>query len=91
MGWLIALAVLILLGCLPLGIKACYDAAGPSVALIIGPARVPVFPGKKKAKRKKFGLTLKSRKLFKRKLRLLKTRRTLLIKQKKPCTILKKF
>ena len=53
MGWLIALAVLILLGCLPLGIKACYGAAGPSVALIIGPARVPVFPGKKKEEKTK--------------------------------------
>ena len=53
MGWLIALAVLILLGCLPLGVKGIYGADGPLVALIIGPVRVPIFPAKKKEKKPK--------------------------------------
>lgn len=52
MGWLIALAVLILLGCLPLGVKAIYSADGPLVALIIGPVRVPIFPVKEKTEKK---------------------------------------
>ena len=48
MGWLITLAILILLGCLPLGIKGIYSADGPLVAIIIGPIRLQVFPAKKK-------------------------------------------
>lgn len=52
MGWLIALAVILLLGCLPLGVKAVYSADGPLVALIIGPARMQLYPGKKKKEEK---------------------------------------
>ncbi len=50
MGWLIALAVLIALGCLPLGVSAIYEAAGPQVRLLLGPIKFKVFPGKKKEK-----------------------------------------
>ena len=52
MGWLIALAVIILIGCLPLGVKGCYAASGPDVAIIIGPARIPVYPAKTKKNKK---------------------------------------
>lgn len=48
MGWLIALAVLILLAMLPLGVSAVYNAQGPLVRLIIGPVRIVLFPKKKK-------------------------------------------
>ena len=53
MGWLIALAVLVLLGCLPVGISAIYDVSGPLVRLIAGPIRITLFPTKKKDKPKK--------------------------------------
>ena len=48
MGWLIALAVIVLLCLLPLGVSARYEQSGAMVRLIIGPARITVFPGKKK-------------------------------------------
>lgn len=50
MGWLIVLTVLILLGCLPLGVSGKYDVAGPSVKLLIGPAGIGLFPKAKKEK-----------------------------------------
>ena len=53
MGWLIALAVLVLLGCLPVGISAIYDVSGPLVRLIAGPIRITLFPTKKKDEPKK--------------------------------------
>lgn len=52
MGWLIALAILVMLGFLPLGVKGVYGASGPSVDLLIGPVRIPVFPTRKKEKAK---------------------------------------
>lgn len=51
MGWLIALAVVILLACLPLGVAARYDSGGPQVKLIAGPIRLTLYPGKKKEKK----------------------------------------
>ena len=48
MGWLIALAVIVLLAILPLGVSAVYDEAGPLIRLIFGPVRLQVFPAKKK-------------------------------------------
>lgn len=48
MSWLIALGVLILLGCMPLGISAVYDSDGPVVKLLTGPMRFTLFPRKKK-------------------------------------------
>lgn len=53
MGWLIALAVILLLGCLPLGASVRYDADGPLVRLIAGPIRIQLFPAKKKAEKVK--------------------------------------
>ena len=53
MGWLIALAVIVLLGFLPLGISARYEGGGAMVRVILGPARFTVFPGKKKAEKEK--------------------------------------
>ena len=53
MGWLIALAVLILLGCLPLGVRGIYAASGATADLLIGPVKIRVFPGKKKEKAEK--------------------------------------
>ena len=53
MGWLIALAVVIGLAVLPLGISAKYDAEGPLLRLIAGPVRITLFPGKKKEKKHK--------------------------------------
>lgn len=51
MGWLIALAVILLLAILPLGVSAAYNASGTKVALIAGPLRICLFPrGKKKDK-----------------------------------------
>lgn len=52
MGWLIALAVLVLLGCLPLGIRGIYAESGPTADLLIGPVKIRLFPGKKKKKAK---------------------------------------
>lgn len=48
MGWLIALAVMAGLAVVPLGVSAKYDADGPMVRLIAGPARVTLYPTKKK-------------------------------------------
>ena len=44
MGWLIALAVILLLGFLPLGISVCYDAEGLLARALIGPAGLTVYP-----------------------------------------------
>ena len=49
MGWLIALAVIVLLAILPLGVSAIYDEAGPLIRLIFGPVKLQVFPAKKKS------------------------------------------
>ena len=55
-GWLIALGVVVLLACLPLGISAAYQAEGATVRVIVGPVRFLVYPsGKKKSKDKKEG------------------------------------
>jgi hypothetical protein len=47
-GWLIALAILVLLAILPLGISVCYDAQGPVVRVIAGFLKIKVFPAKPK-------------------------------------------
>lgn len=52
MGWVISLAVLVLLGCLPLGISGIYEAAGPTAKLLVGPVRIALYPRKKKEKTK---------------------------------------
>ena len=52
MGWLIALGVLILLGCQPLGVSAIYNADGAIAKLIAGPIRIMLYPWEKKEKEK---------------------------------------
>lgn len=51
MGWLIALGILLILGCLPLGISGIYEASGPIARLLIGPVKLTVYPRKKKKKK----------------------------------------
>ena len=49
MGWLIALAVIVFIAVLPVGISALYDSAGPRVWVLIGPFRWKVLPSSRKA------------------------------------------
>ncbi len=53
MGWLIALAVLVGLAVLPLGVSAVYGEAGAQVAIIAGPVHIRLFPKNKKKKPEK--------------------------------------
>ena len=53
MGWLIALAVIVLLAILPLGVSARYDAAGVDMKILLGPLRLSLHPGKEKPKKEK--------------------------------------
>ena len=53
MGWLIALGIVVVLAILPLGASVIYDSNGPVVRIIAGPAKIQVFPMKKKAKKEK--------------------------------------
>lgn len=48
MGWLIALAVVLLLAALPLGVRASYLEGGPKLVLLVGPVRYTLYPRKKK-------------------------------------------
>ena len=51
MGWWITLGVLILLGLIPLGASAKYNADGAIVRLIVGPVRITLYPRPKKEKK----------------------------------------
>ncbi len=53
MGWLIALAILVLLAILPLGASVLYDEDGLRVRIVAGPLKIQVFPLKKKPKKDK--------------------------------------
>lgn len=44
MGWLIALVVLVLLGCLPLGASVRYNKGGLRVWLLVGKIRITLYP-----------------------------------------------
>ena len=48
MGWLIALAVIVLIAVLPIGISARYGESGPLVWLWIGPLRMRAYPSRKR-------------------------------------------
>ena len=50
MGWLIALAVLCALVCMPIGIRAIYRYADSGVWLLIGPVKIRLYPRKQKGK-----------------------------------------
>ena len=53
MGWIVLLAVLVLLAILPLGASVLYDAEGARVRVVAGPLKIQVFPMKKKPKKDK--------------------------------------
>ncbi len=53
MGLWISLGVLLLLGLLPVGAHVRYDSEGPYCALVLGPIRLQLLPGKGKDKTKK--------------------------------------
>lgn len=52
-GWLIALAILVLLAILPLGVSVRYDADGAVIRVIAGFLKIKVFPTKPKEKKEK--------------------------------------
>lgn len=51
MGWLIALAILILIGFIRVGVLVRYDADGPLLRLILGPLKLTLVPDKKKSRK----------------------------------------
>lgn len=53
MGWWIALAVVVLLAAMPLGVSAQYSADGPLIKVIAGFIRLKIFPAKPKKKKPK--------------------------------------
>lgn len=53
MGWLIALAVIVCIACLPVGISARYDEKGAFASLITGPIHIPIYPARSGKKDKK--------------------------------------
>ena len=52
-GWLIALAVVVGLVMLPLGVSAKFDSAGPLVRIIAGPVRLKLFSAAKRERKPK--------------------------------------
>lgn len=44
MGWVVVLAVLVLLGCTPLGVKLIFNVSGFTVDFTIGPVKKRVYP-----------------------------------------------
>lgn len=50
MGWVIALAVVVILAILPLGVSVIYEESGTGVWVLAGPLRLRVYPVKKKEK-----------------------------------------
>ena len=53
MGWWITLGVVTLLAILPLGVRVCYDSAGPLVKVVLGPVKIKVYPRPKKTEQPK--------------------------------------
>ena len=53
MGWWITLGVVTLLAILPLGVRVCYDSAGPLVKVVLGPVKITVYPRPKKTEKPK--------------------------------------
>lgn len=53
MGWLVAIVAVAVLMMVPVGIRAAYNPSGAKVSLIVGPVRVILHPGKKKASNSK--------------------------------------
>ena len=65
MGWLLALGLLVLLACLPIGIRIVYAAAGLKVWLYVGPVALGLYPYSKQkgksSKKQKPGKSASSR------------------------------
>lgn len=53
MGWLIALAILVLIACIPLGVSVIYNKSGAILRLLIGPFSILLYPQKKKKEKTK--------------------------------------
>lgn len=53
MGWLIALAVLVSIAVLPIGIRGVYRESTAGVWVLIGPLKFRLYPAKPKAKKNK--------------------------------------
>ena len=53
MGWLIALALFLLICVIPVGALIKYDSQGFLVRLVAGCFRFTVYPGKKRKKKEK--------------------------------------
>lgn len=45
MGWVIVLVALVLLGCLPLGVRIVYDTSGFMADVMLGPVKRHLYPG----------------------------------------------
>lgn len=52
MGWLITLAVIVLLAILPFGVRAVYDENGAFIWLLFGPFKLRLYPAKPKRNKK---------------------------------------
>ena len=52
-GWLIALAIIVLLAVLPLGVSVIYDTGGPLVRWMLGPFKGNLYPKETKEKPEK--------------------------------------
>lgn len=50
MGWFIGIGILMILACIPLGIKVSYDIGGPIVKILAGPIKITLFPRQKQKK-----------------------------------------
>ncbi len=53
MGWLIALAILVLLAITPVGVLAGYNSEGILLRIVAGPVKITILPAKKKEKKPK--------------------------------------
>lgn len=53
MGWLIALAALVLLGLMPVGVYAAYDLGGAVASLIVGPFRLRLYPKRRSSTKRR--------------------------------------
>ena len=51
MGWLIALAVLVGIALLPIGVRGVYRESTAGVWVLIGPLKFQLYPAKPKAKK----------------------------------------
>lgn len=53
MGWIITLAIVLLIAITPVGVKLRYNSEGVLLAVILGPFRIGILPAKKKEKKPK--------------------------------------